>query len=135
MGSVPPSPFLPQRQNPQPVDMIGDLPDIDFFSIPGATPLVTLSSSEDCGFVSFLVTFVVCVTVDDFYEDYVTELGTRNSRRLSGKSKPNNISFFVKSEQPATLLATGTKVCHPASLHLYQPFAYLQALCPAMSTT
>ncbi|KAL3146023.1 hypothetical protein ABBQ38_015378 [Trebouxia sp. C0009 RCD-2024] len=54
MGSVPASPFMPQRQNT--VDMIGELPDIDFFSIP----------------------------VDDFYEDYVTELGTRNSRRLSG---------------------------------------------------
>ncbi|DBA67813.1 TPA: hypothetical protein ACH3X2_014164 [Trebouxia sp. C0005] len=56
MGSIAngPSPFMSQPQNS--VDMLGELPDIDFFSIP----------------------------VDDFYEDYVTELGSRNSRKLSG---------------------------------------------------
>lgn len=89
MGSVPASPFMPQRQNT--VDMIGELPDIDFFSIPGEIPRYALFGS-----LLWLLIIVfsellwlehaACVTVDDFYEDYVTELGTRNSRRLSGKS-------------------------------------------------
>lgn len=88
MGSVPESPFMPQRQGTQPVDMIGDLPDIDFFSIPGARSLALLCSYDSLAVhVVYSVRLIVCSAVDDFYEDYVTELGTRNSRRLSGKFK------------------------------------------------
>lgn len=89
MGSVPESPFIPQRQNT--VDMIGELPDIDFFSIPGAEAACwpdILLLAEPCTSVFalvHLVTRAVWLTVDDFYDDYVTELGTRNSRKLSGK--------------------------------------------------
>ena len=41
---------------------------------------------------------IVCSAVDDFYEDYVTELGTRNSRRLSGK-------FRAKSACPEAVVS------------------------------
>lgn len=80
---------MAQRQNT--VDMIGELPDIDFFSIPGARPSCVLFGSllSLCyGFdENAFLKHAVCSSVDDFYDDYVTELGTRNSRRLSGKSR------------------------------------------------
>ena len=83
---------MPQRQNT--VDMIGELPDIDFFSIPGAR-LLAAHCSALCANVLVWFTCVfwdltvgMLLTVDDFYDDYVTELGTRNSRKLSGKSNP-----------------------------------------------
>ena len=94
MGSVANafSPFMSQPQKS--VDMLGDLPDIDFFSIPGDRSVSMehrLCYFCTCRHGGNLPRVLSCSTiclfwsaVDDFYEDYVTELGSRNSRKLSG---------------------------------------------------
>lgn len=94
MGSIAngPSPFMSQPQNS--VDMLGELPDIDFFSIPGDRSVsmehslcyfCTCSHAGSIPRVLSCFKFCLfCSAVDDFYEDYVTELGSRNSRKLSG---------------------------------------------------
>ena len=107
MGSVPESPFMPQRQGTQPVDMIGDLPDIDFFSIPGARPLALFFSCKTVAVCCMFCEAYCVFTVDDFYEDYVTELGTRNSRRLSGKFEDEvSVAENPRSNRPAACNAS-----------------------------
>ncbi len=95
MGSVAnaPSPFMSQPQNS--VDMLGELPDIDFFSIPGDRSVSMehslcyfCSCSHGGNIPRVLSCSTICLfwsAVEDFYEDYVTELGSRNSRKLSGE--------------------------------------------------
>lgn len=83
MGSIAGSntAFTQQRQNT--VDMIGELPDIDFFSIP----------------------------VDDFYDEYVSELETRHSRKLSGPlpSFPAANGFVPNSLSGASPMSVETE--------------------------
>ena len=84
---------MSQPQNS--VDMLGELADIDFFSIPGDRSVsmehsmcYLCSCSHGGSIPRILSCSTICLfwsAVDDFYEDYVTELGSRNSRKLSGE--------------------------------------------------